>query len=84
MTAVKAVQLGMHISQTSGFPLHIFTQAEDHPQSYYQQVLEKNHLFTPIEKKEVKWCFFDQGEFEANLYEVPHDSLVGPNYVPQS
>lgn len=75
-TAVKAVQLGIHISQTSGFPFHIFTQAENHPQAYYQEILKKNNLFKLIEKQEVKWRFFDKGKFEENLYDVPHDSLV--------
>jgi hypothetical protein len=75
-TAVKAVQLGMHIKKICGFPLHIFTQAEHHPQSYYQETLNKNNLFEPIKKKEVKWWFFDKRKFEVNLYNVPHDSLV--------
>ncbi|MGD2089403.1 MAG: universal stress protein [Candidatus Aminicenantes bacterium] len=75
-TAVKAVQLGMHIKKTCGFPLHIFTQAEHHPRAYYQETLEKNNLGEPIKKQEVKWRFFDKGKFEHNLYNVPHDSLV--------
>lgn len=75
-TAIKAVQLGMHIKKICGFPLHIFTQAEHHGRAYYQKTLEKNNLFKPIKKQEVKWWFFDKGKFEDNLYNVPHDSLV--------
>jgi nucleotide-binding universal stress UspA family protein len=75
-TAVKAVKLGMHISKTSGLPLHIFTQGENHPQAYYQEILEKNKLFEPIKKHAAKWCFFDKGKFKENLYDVPHDSLL--------
>jgi hypothetical protein len=75
-TAVKALKLGMHISQTSGFPMHIFTQAENQTQGYYREILQKNALFEPIKKKEVKWRFFDKGSFAENLYDVPHDSLV--------
>lgn len=75
-TAVKAVQLGIHINKTCGFPIHIFTQAENHPQAYFEEILEKNNLVEPIKKQEVKWWFFDKGKFRENLYNVPHDSLV--------
>jgi hypothetical protein len=75
-TAVKAVQLGIHINKTCGFPLHIFTRAEHHAQAYYQETLEKNNVWAPIKTQEVKWRFFDKGKFKENLYDVPHDSLV--------
>jgi len=75
-TAVKALQLGMHIGKVSGFPIQIFTQAERKPQDYYQAILEKNNLFDPIKNQEVKWWFFEKGKFKRNIVDVPHDSLV--------
>ena len=75
-TAVKALKLGRHISQASGFPLYIFTQAENQSRDYYREILDNNGLFEPIKKKEVTWWFFDKGTFAENLYKVPHDSLA--------
>jgi nucleotide-binding universal stress UspA family protein len=74
--AVKALELGLEIKRHSGFPLQVFTQAENQPQSYYRDILEENDLYEPIEKKEIQWWFYDKGKLQENLYDVPHDSLV--------
>ncbi len=75
-TAVKAMQLAIHISKTSGFPLQVFTQAERRSQKYYQEIMMKNNIFEPIARQEAEWLFFDKGKFQDNLYDVSHKSLV--------
>lgn len=74
--AVKALELGLEINRNSGFPLQVFTQAENQPLSYYRDILEKENLYEPIKKKEIEWWFYDKGKLQENLYDVPHDSLV--------
>jgi hypothetical protein len=54
----------------------VFTRAENRPSSSYRDILEENGLYEPIEKKEIQWWFYDKGELQDNLYDVPHDSLV--------
>ncbi len=75
-TAVKAMRLATHISETSGHPLHVFTQAEKKSKTHFQEIMIKNGLFEPIAKKDAEWWFFEKNKFRENLYNVPHDSLV--------
>lgn len=75
-TAVKAMRLAIHISEMSGLPLYVFTQAEKKSQKYYREIMVKNGIFQPIENQKANWMFFDKGKFRDNLYEVSHKSLV--------
>lgn len=74
--SVRAMKIGIAISGHSGFPLLVFTQAENSPRSHYKQILEKNELFEGIKKGEIEWLVFEKGEFAENLYAVPFDSLL--------
>lgn len=70
--AVKAVRLGMRISELSGYPLQVFTQLEGDERSKHEQVIKEKGLEEAFEN----WTVFDKGKFKVNLYEVPHDALV--------
>lgn len=70
--AVKAVRLGMKMSELSGYPLRVFTQLEGDKRSKYDKVIEARGLEEAFEN----WTIFDAAKFKENLYEVPHDALV--------
>ena len=70
--AVKALRLGMKMSELSGHPLQVFTQLGRAKKSDYEQVIKKNGLEGAVGD----WTVFRKGKFKVNLYEVPHDALV--------
>jgi hypothetical protein len=76
--AVRAVRLGMKLSELSGFPLDVFTQlrgskkSKDNKRAKYDKLIEARGLQRAFEN----WTIFEAGKFEENLYEVPHDALV--------
>ncbi len=74
--AVSALKLGLRLARVSGLPLDLFTQMETGPRESYETVLEKENLKAEIDRYLNKWYFFENGIFEENLYEVPHDALV--------
>lgn len=74
--AVNAVKLGLRIARQTGLPLDIFTQAENRLQEDYAATIRDQHLEEELERHQQRWVFFDKGDFETNLYEVPHDALV--------
>ncbi len=74
--AGKAVRYGIEISKTSGFPLILFTQAEGKDKSYYEKELDRRGLLKELKELDFKWLFFEKGDMEVNLYDVPHNSLV--------
>jgi hypothetical protein len=74
--AINALRLGVRISEKSQLPLQMFTYAEKKPQSHYEDILRDNNLFSMVDSGDIKWLFFEKGEFRDLLYHVPHDSLV--------
>ncbi len=75
--AVKALKLGLRIARNTGMPLEIFTQIEGKTtKDYCEKIIKDENLTKDIEKYSKKWNFFEQGSFEENLYEVPHNALV--------
>jgi hypothetical protein len=70
--AVKALRLGMKMSELSGYPLQVFTQLGRATKSDYEKIIKKNRLEKAVEN----WTVFRKGKFKVNLYEVPHDALV--------
>ncbi len=74
--AVNALKLGLRISRISGMPLNIFTQEENRHRDSYKRVLKDEKLEEEINRHVSRWQVFKKGNFEENLYEVPHDSLV--------
>ncbi|MGD8368163.1 MAG: universal stress protein [Desulfobacterales bacterium] len=75
--AVKALRLGLSLSRRSRLPLEIFTQLEKNlTRSDYEKIVEQARLTEEVEKSTQGWHFFESGEFEENLYNIPHDALV--------
>lgn len=74
--AVTALKLGLRISRASGMPFDVFTQAEKVPIEFYEKALGDKNLKKEMNRRLNKWHIFEQGSFEENLYNVPHDALV--------
>ncbi len=77
INGVKALQLGIKISQTSGLPLHIFTQAENgKSRDSYEEIIKQRNLWEDFQATVHRWHFFAKGNLSINLFAVPHDSLI--------
>jgi len=74
--AVSALKLGLRVARVSGLPLDLFTQMERGPRELFETTIEKENLKAEMDRYLNKWHFFENGVFEENLYEVPHDALV--------
>jgi len=74
--AVSALKLGLRVARVSGLPLDLFTQMERGPRETCDAIIEKENLKEEMDRYLNKWHFFENGVFEENLYEVPHDALV--------
>jgi len=76
VNAVNALKLGFRICRVSELPLEVFTQMENATRKSYEKVIEKNNLKKEMSRRVNKWHIFERGNFEENLYQVPHDALV--------
>ena len=76
VNALNAFRLGLRISRAAGMPLRIFTQRETIGRIDYEKVIVDAGLETELTEEVQEWIFFERSEFEENLYNVPHDSLV--------
>ena len=74
--ALNALKLGVRLTRETGIPLDIFTQAENRSREDYETFIKDQHLEEEREKLQNRWVFFDKGDLETNLYQVPHDALV--------
>ncbi len=75
--AVNALKLGFRISRATGMKLDVFTQIEKKGgEEPYRKVIEKEQLHKQLDTCLNSWNFYDQGQFETNLYDIPHDALV--------
>jgi len=74
--AVKALRLGLRMSQKTGCPLEMFTQVERGDEKAYRSIVAKAGLERAVAVQVRQWRFFKEGRFEENLYEVPHDALL--------
>lgn len=74
--AVNALKLGLKIAMASGLPLDIYTALEKHRKSYYQELIKKEGLAEPVNQLSIQWHFYKQSDFDAMLYDVPHNSLI--------
>ena len=83
--AVKALKLGVRLSHLSGKPLDLFTQSGDmgnigsgtgEPKKNYEAMLKESGVDALVDETVSHWYFFDEGNFEHNLYAVPHNALV--------
>jgi hypothetical protein len=76
VNAVKALRLGFHIARISGMQTDVFTQIGKSSKEDYQKVIKDRNLEEDMDRYVKQWHFFEENNFEANLYEVPHDALV--------
>lgn len=75
--SLKALHLGLQIAELTGLPLDIFTQADKGGnREAHEKILEQRNLAPGVSRTLRNWHFFDQGDFTANLFAVPHDALV--------
>lgn len=76
VNSVKALRLGFHVARTSGMSLDVFTQTGTSSKEDYQQMVKDRNLEKDMDLYVKQWDFFENNNFEDNLYEVPHDALV--------
>ncbi len=74
--ALNALKLGLRIHRQTGMPLRMFTQAENRHRADYEAIIRDDGLGEEWDQALTEWVFFDGGEFESNLYQVPHNALV--------
>jgi len=76
VNAVNALKLGLRICRASGYPMDVFARAEDVPAELYEKVIENKNPKEEMNTGVNKWHIFKEGDFQENLYNVPHDALV--------
>jgi hypothetical protein len=74
--ADRALKWGLHLAKNSGFPIDIVTDTEGRADDYFDQHLASAGLFEEVKQKVRHWYKITDGEFESNLYQVPHDALL--------
>ena len=74
--AVKALKLGLRLSRVTGKPLDLFTHGANRDRDHYETILRARGLEKAVKEHVREWYFFDKGEFEHALWEVPNTSLV--------
>lgn len=73
---VRSLQVGIKLAQESKMPLYIFTQASPGEKEKYQEVIHKRNLSSAIQKNVQHWYYFEEGNFQDNLFVLPHDTLI--------
>ncbi len=74
--ATNSLKLGFRIARLSNLPLYVFTQADGKNKDDIYAVVKEGCLESDFEKYVGGWSFFQGGQLEENLYDVPHDSLA--------
>lgn len=74
--AMNALKLGLKIAMASGLPLNIYTLLENKDEAHYRALIQENGLEEPVDQISKQWFFYEKSEFNAMLYDVPHDSLI--------
>lgn len=73
--ANKALSWGLHLARISNLPLDIYTYTEGHKEDYFDRQLEEAGLFDSMQQVR-RWHKVSEGNFEDQLYRVPHDALL--------
>ena len=76
VNAVKALRLGFQIARASGMSIDVFTQTGKYSEEDCMNVIKERNLEKDKDLYINQWHFFENNNFEDNLYEVPHDALV--------
>lgn len=74
--AIRALRLGIRLSQRSGLPLDVFTQEGKRKRVEYEADIDEAGLTEQMRQSARNWRVFEDRPFEENLYEIPHDALV--------
>lgn len=74
--AIKALRLGIHVARASDIELNVFTQTEKLSKEDYRQMIKDRDLEDEMDLFVNQWHFFENNNFEDNLYDIPHDALV--------
>jgi hypothetical protein len=70
-----ALRCARNLSERSGKPMRIFTQAEK-TMEFYEQALHSAFASESVEPNYAEWLYFEEGDMRENLYAVPSDALV--------
>ena len=73
--ASAALRCARSLSDRSGTPMRIFTQAEN-TMAFYEEALRNAFASEFAEPNYAEWLYFEEGEMRENLYAVPSDALV--------
>ena len=74
-SALNALRSGIQIAKRSGYPLDLFIQLEQ-DEAFYQQQIRDAGLEKAVDRHCRHRHQFSKGEFNHNLYDLPHDALV--------
>jgi len=74
--ALNALKLALKIAMSSGLPLSLYTLLEKRDEGYYRDLIQKAGLEAPVSQLTQQWHFYKKSDFDAMLYEVPHNSLI--------
>jgi len=75
-TSIKALCLGAKLAKNTKTPLYLFTQNENKDKKWYEDIIKAHNEAYEVFDIIYDWYFFDGGEFESNLFNIPHDALV--------
>ncbi len=74
---LKALHLGIKIAELTDMPLDMLTQTEKpHTRTDYEDILSQSNLARDLQKNLRHWHFFENGDFSANLFSLPHNALI--------
>jgi hypothetical protein len=76
VNAVKALRLGFQVARASGMSLDVFTQIGKYSEKDCMKVIKERDLEREKDLYINNWHFFENNNFEDNLYMIPHDALV--------
>lgn len=74
--ARKALQMGLKIAMVSKLPMDIYTLREKKSQGYYENIIKESDLAEPVSQFLRDWHYYEKSEFDAMLYDVPHDAMI--------
>lgn len=75
INSVKSLKLGIALGRKTGLPVDMFTQAEGKKKEKLEDVLIERGMYETVKQEVRQWKFYEQGQFEHNLYDVEHNAL---------
>jgi nucleotide-binding universal stress UspA family protein len=56
--------------------MDIYTLREKKSKGYYENIIKESDLAAPVSQFLRNWHYYEKSEFDAMLYDVPHDALM--------